>query len=81
MWGLYYPLDMVKSRCMAEVANAAIVTSNGGVAATSTIREVFRDVYRQGGIRAFYSGIQPAVRALYSTGKRCSLACSLRELS
>lgn len=60
MWGSYYPLDMVKSRSMAEVANSA--TTADGVTRPSSLRTIFKQVYKEGGVRAFYKGVQPAVR-------------------
>ena len=60
MWGLYYPLDMVKSRSMAQVAATAL--SPRGVAHTAPVGQLFRDIYREGGVQAFYRGVQPAVR-------------------
>ena len=65
MWGSYYPLDMVKSRAMAEVANAA--TTPRGIQATSSIPSLFRQVYREAGIRGFYKGVQPAVIRAFFT--------------
>ena len=61
MWGSYYPLDMVKSRSMAEVANAA--TTASGITKTSSLPKLFRTIYKEGGIGGFYKGVQPAVRA------------------
>jgi len=67
MWGSYYPLDMVKSRSMAEVANSA--TTADGVTRPSSLRTIFKQVYKEGGVRAFYKGVQPAlIRAFFTHG-------------
>lgn len=68
LWGLAYPADLVKNRMMAQdPINPQY----------PTMRNCFRSVYQEGGIKAFYKGFSPCMLRAFPTNGAALLAFEL----
>lgn len=54
-----YPLDLARTKLAHQVMDSCSVENRHSRPRHLRLRDIFRDVYREGGVRAFYRGIGP----------------------
>ncbi|KAI0535019.1 mitochondrial carrier domain-containing protein [Xylaria digitata] len=56
-WASIFPLDLIKTRVQGQVHLTATLPVDGSIPKQKGAIQIARDIYRNGGIRAFYPGL------------------------